>query len=121
MPLFRLSLSPESADTTTQFPSIHPRDFHTSAVVLLYRAAMYLELVSDQHRRRFRRVLLTWLATFCTCGYLFPWAVATTRGKANADAIGIVNLALGWTVIGWFVALGRACKSHGIAGLRITD
>ncbi|MFC7501024.1 superinfection immunity protein [Nocardioides sp. CPCC 206347] len=82
---------------------------------------MYFELVSDQHRRRFRRILLTWLATFCTCGYLLPWAVATTRGKANADAIGIMNLALGWTVVGWFVALGMASKGHGLAGLRITE
>jgi hypothetical protein len=82
---------------------------------------MYLELVSDRHRHRLRRVLLAWLATFATCGYLFPWAVATTRGKANADAIGCLNLALGWTVVGWVVALGLACGRHGIAGLRVVD
>lgn len=82
---------------------------------------MYLELVSDRLQRRFRRVLLSWVATVATCGYLFPWAVATTRGKANADAIGFLNLALGWTLVGWLVALGMACKRHGIAGLRITD
>lgn len=82
---------------------------------------MYLELVSDRLQRRFRRVLLAWLATFATCGYLFPWAVATTRGKANADAIGFLNLALGWTLVGWVVALALACQRHGIAGLRITD
>ena len=82
---------------------------------------MYLELVSDRHRRRLRRVLLTWLAAAMTCGYLLPWAVATTRGKANAGAIGVLNLALGWTVVGWIVALGLACGRHGIAGLRITD
>lgn len=82
---------------------------------------MYLELVTDHRRRRLRRILLTWFATFCTCGYLFPWAVATTRGKANADAIGLINFAFGWTVIGWFVALGQACKGHRLAGLRITD
>lgn len=82
---------------------------------------MYLELVSDRVRRRFLRVLLVWAATFATCGYLFPWAVATTRGKANADAIGFLNLALGWTLIGWVVALGLACRRHGIAGLRLTD
>lgn len=81
---------------------------------------MYLELVSDQQRNRLRRVLLSWLATVATCGYLFPWAVATTRGKANADAIGFLNLALGWTVVGWVVALGLACRSHGLAGLRVT-
>lgn len=82
---------------------------------------MYLELVSDRLQRRLRRVLLSWLLTLCTCGYLFPWAVATTRGKSNADAIGVVNLALGWTVIGWIVAFAMACGRHRIAGLRLSE
>ena len=82
---------------------------------------MYLELVNDQQRHRLSRVLVSWLATFATCGYLFPWAVATTRGKANADAIGFLNLALGWTVVGWLVALAMALRGHGFAGIRITD
>lgn len=80
---------------------------------------MYLELVSDQHRAGLRRLALTWLLTFATCGYLFPWAVATTRGKSNAGAIGVLNLALGWTVVGWLVALGLALSRHRIAGLRV--
>lgn len=82
--------------------------------------AMYVELVTDHHRRALRHVLLSWCAAFMTCGYLFPWAVATTRGKANADAIGFLNLALGWTVVGWVVALALACRGHGLAGLRIS-
>ena len=92
-----------------------------STAPAVYRAGMYLELVSDRQRRRLRRVLLTWLAAAMTCGYLLPWAVATTRGKANAGAIGVLNAALGWTVVGWIVALGLACGRHGIAGLRVTD
>lgn len=81
---------------------------------------MYVELVSDRQQRRFRQVLLTWLATVFTCGYFLPWAVATTRGKSNADAIGFVNLSLGWTGIGWVVALGLACRDHRLGGLRLT-
>lgn len=81
---------------------------------------MYVELVSDRRARRRRRVLLSWVAAAGTCGYLLPWAIATTRGKANADVVGFVNLVLGWTIIGWFVAFVLACRGHGIAGLRIT-
>ncbi|KRB73331.1 hypothetical protein ASE01_21615 [Nocardioides sp. Root190] len=81
---------------------------------------MYVELVSDRLHHRLRRVLIAWLASIATCGYLFPWAVATTRGKADADAIGFLNLALGWTVVGWLLALALACRRHGIAGLRVT-
>lgn len=81
---------------------------------------MYLEVVTDQHRTRLRNVALSWLLALGTFGYLFPFAVATTRGKANAGAIGVVNLALGWTVVGWVVALAMACGRHRVAGLRVT-
>lgn len=81
---------------------------------------MYLEVVTDEQRAGLRRLALTWALTLATCGYLFPWAVATTRGKSNAGAIGVLNLALGWTVVGWLVALGLALGRHRIAGLRIT-
>ncbi|GAA4822464.1 superinfection immunity protein [Nocardioides caeni] len=81
---------------------------------------MYLELVSDRRQRRRRRILLTWLAAAGTCGYLLPWAVATTRGKAGADVLGLANLVLGWTVVGWLVVFVLACRRHGIAGLRVT-
>lgn len=80
---------------------------------------MYVELVTDRHRSGLRRVALAWVLTLVTCGYLFPWAVATTRGKSNAGAIGVLNLALGWTVVGWLVALGLALGRHRVAGLRI--
>lgn len=79
---------------------------------------MYLEVVTDKQDRA-RLALFAWAATFGTCGYLLPWAVATTRGKANADVIGLLNLLTGWTVVGWFVALGMAVGRHRIAGLRV--
>jgi hypothetical protein len=79
---------------------------------------MYLEIVTDKQDRA-RQALVAWAATFATCGYLLPWAIATTRGKSNAEAIGLLNLLLGWTIIGWFVALALACGSHRVAGLRV--
>ena len=37
--------------------------------------------------------------------YLLPTVIAVIRKKENAGAIAIVNLLLGWTFIGWVVAL----------------
>lgn len=37
--------------------------------------------------------------------YFAPTLVAMVRGHHNAFAIFLTNLLLGWSVIGWFVAL----------------
>jgi cytoskeletal protein RodZ len=37
--------------------------------------------------------------------YFVPSLVAKLRKKRNRDAIMLLNLLLGWTVIGWIVAL----------------
>lgn len=37
--------------------------------------------------------------------YFFPTIIAIKRGKANVASIALVNLFLGWTFIGWIVAL----------------
>ena len=79
---------------------------------------MYIEIVTDRQDRA-RQALFAWAATFGTCGYLLPWAIATTRGKADAPLIGTINFFAGWTVIGWFVALSMAVGSHRVAGLRV--
>ena len=38
-------------------------------------------------------------------GYFLPWLIALGRKKRNTGAIFILNLFLGWTVIGWIGAL----------------
>jgi hypothetical protein len=48
---------------------------------------------------------------------MLPWAIAATRGKSNQAAIGLLNLLLGWTLIGWVVALVMACQPHQVAGV----
>lgn len=55
---------------------------------------------------------VAWVVAVCTLGYMLPWAIAATRGKANSGAIGWLNLLVGWTVIGWIAALVMACMSH---------
>jgi hypothetical protein len=37
--------------------------------------------------------------------YFLPWFQALSSHKRNSTAIGLLNLLLGWTVIGWIVAL----------------
>jgi hypothetical protein len=57
-------------------------------------------------------VAFAWIFTVLTLGYMLPWAIAATRGKSNALAIGLLNFLLGWTFLGWLAALVMACGSH---------
>lgn len=41
--------------------------------------------------------------------YFLPTLIANGNRKRNAEAIAILNLLLGWTVIGWLVALIWGC------------
>lgn len=41
--------------------------------------------------------------------YMLPTIVATRRKKKNVSAITMLNLFLGWTFIGWVIALVWAC------------
>jgi Superinfection immunity protein len=57
-------------------------------------------------------MVIAWIAAVVSGLYMLPWAVAVTRGKSNATAIGFINLLLGWTIVGWVVALVMACRPH---------
>ena len=47
-----------------------------------------------------------WLVfTALACSYLVPALTAMVRGRQNAGGIFVLNLLLGWTVIGWVLAL----------------
>lgn len=37
--------------------------------------------------------------------YIIPASVASKRGHNNASAIAVLNLFLGWTLLGWVLAL----------------
>jgi hypothetical protein len=41
--------------------------------------------------------------------YLLPAIIASIRDHRNAVAIAVFNLLLGWTFIGWAIALAWAC------------
>jgi hypothetical protein len=72
--------------------------------------------VTDQ-RGNVWHVLIAWAFAVFTFAYFLPWAVAATRHKSNTLAIALVNLLLGWTVVGWVVALVMACGSHQMAAV----
>ncbi len=42
--------------------------------------------------------------------YFFPSIIAAKRKRKNVEAIFLVNLFFGWSLIGWFVALIWAVK-----------
>jgi hypothetical protein len=44
--------------------------------------------------------------------YFLPTVIALTRGHLSALAIFFLNLFLGWTVIGWVVALIWSCTGN---------
>jgi uncharacterized membrane protein YczE len=68
-------------------------------------------VVSDQKSRPISATISIILAII-TAGYFIPWMVAALRGKSNAWTVFWVNFLLGWTLIGWIVALVIACGRH---------
>jgi hypothetical protein len=52
----------------------------------------------------FTKVVAVVLAIL-TGGYLLPWAIAVMRDLRTHVSVLLVNLLLGWTIIGWVVAL----------------
>ncbi|GAA3801336.1 superinfection immunity protein [Cellulomonas soli] len=57
-------------------------------------------------------VVTAWICTVVTFGYMLPWAVAASRGRSNQATIGLLNLLLGWSLVGWIVTLVMACQAH---------
>lgn len=51
-----------------------------------------------------------WVLVALICLYFLPWIVAHNRQHPAVDGILILDLFLGWTVIGWVIALAWACS-----------
>lgn len=43
--------------------------------------------------------------------YFLPTIVASTRKVTDKGSVVVINLFLGWTLVGWVVALAMACRS----------
>ena len=46
-----------------------------------------------------------------TAGYMLPWAIAAVRDVRHWSVLW-VNLLLGWTIVGWIVALVMSLRAQ---------
>lgn len=69
------------------------------------------QVLVQPYRCSTAHVVVAWVVTVLTAFYMLPWAVAATRNRRNVLAVAMINLFLGWSVIGWIVALVMACGS----------
>ncbi len=74
-------------------------------------------MLTDQRSADSALVVVAWVTTALTAAYMLPWAIAVSRGKSNAGSIGLINLLLGWSLVGWVVALVMACQAHQLLGV----
>lgn len=44
--------------------------------------------------------------------YLLPTIIASNRSHPNVAPIAVINIFLGWTLLGWVVALAWSVSSH---------
>ena len=51
-------------------------------------------------------------------GYLFPTFVALRRSSSTANAAIVIDIFLGWTLIGWAIALALAVSGTSIQELK---
>ncbi len=75
-----------------------------------------VNVVTDQ-KTRVVSTPVAIVVAILTGGYMLPWAIAAIRGNANAWRVFWVNLLLGWTIIGWIVALVMSIKEHKIVAI----
>ena len=58
------------------------------------------------------RLLFAVIITLLSLFYFLPFAIAFNRKRANTGAIFALNLFLGWSLIGWEIALVWALKEE---------
>jgi hypothetical protein len=57
------------------------------------------------------RVIFLILVAAMTCGYLIPAVVSSLRRHPDAGSIWLLNILLGWTVIGWLWVLVKSASA----------
>ena len=95
---------------------------HTSMSAFVVDAAAERaeRIITDQRARPVSAVISVLVAIF-TGGYMLPWAIAAIRGKSNHWLIFWVNLLLGWTFVGWVIALVLSVLPHRTLGVDEND
>ncbi len=52
--------------------------------------------------------------------YFTPLIIAVVRKLPNTGSVAVINILLGWTIVGWVVALAMACGSGQPRGAHVT-
>ena len=112
------ALQPTLVLPQPQQPAQQPA--YSQAVVPTYSAAVlptYAQAVGPVHyaaptvrRTSWALAIIAWIFAFVSLLYFLPWAIAATRGRPNIGGVFLVNLLVGWTLIGWIAALVMACQ-----------
>lgn len=76
-----------------------------------------MEIVTDK-KTRVVSAPVAIIVAILSAGYMLPWAIAAVRGTRNAWTVFWVNLLLGWTVVGWVVALVMSIREHRVIAVR---
>lgn len=76
-----------------------------------------MEIVTDK-KTRVVSAPVAIIVAILSAGYMLPWAIAAVRGTRNAWTVFWVNLLLGWTVVGWIVALVMSIREHRVIAVR---
>lgn len=75
------------------------------------------KIVTDR-KTRVVSAPLAIIVAILSAGYMLPWAIAAVRGNSNAWSVFWINLLLGWTIVGWIVALVMSIREHQVLGIR---
>lgn len=73
--------------------------------------APHTQILVQPYRCSTAHIVIAWISAVGTLGYLLPWAIAATRNRRNVASVALIDLLLGWSLIGWVVALVMACGS----------
>ena len=71
----------------------------------------YYPVPAHQHENSSAHIVISWIIAVLSGFYMLPWAIAATRHKQNTGTIALLNVFLGWSGVGWVIALVLACLS----------
>jgi hypothetical protein len=71
----------------------------------------HTQVLVQPYRCSTAHVVIAWICAVGTLGYLLPWAIAATRNRRNVASVALIDLFLGWSLVGWVAALVMACGS----------
>lgn len=97
--------------------SAHRRDSRRDVRLIGYRVAMSNMSVQPADRSWTATKVIAVIVAILSAGYMLPWAIAAVRDVPHWLVFWI-NLLLGWTIIGWIVALVMSLRTQRLV---ITD